>query len=86
MAEAAGVGVSLDTSDTATLFGEDQARYLIACDMDQAEALMVSAGQAGVAIATVGKFTGSSVKFGASDAPLADLATIYRSAFAEKAA
>ena len=47
---------------------------------------MVSAGQAGVAIATVGKFTGSSVKFGASDAPLADLATIYRSAFAEKAA
>src|SRR6056300_332108 len=31
MAEASGVGVTLDTSDTATLFGEDQARYLIAC-------------------------------------------------------
>ncbi|MBV7409982.1 phosphoribosylformylglycinamidine synthase subunit PurL [Maritimibacter sp. DP1N21-5] len=86
MAEAAGVGVSLDAADTPTLFGEDQARYLVACDMDQAEALMVAAGQAGVTIATVGKFTGSTVKLGGSEAPLADLAAIYRASFAEKAA
>ncbi|TMV81314.1 phosphoribosylformylglycinamidine synthase subunit PurL, partial [Thioclava sp. BHET1] len=40
MAEAAGLGLTLDSSDTATLFGEDQARYLISCSFDQAEALM----------------------------------------------
>ena len=42
MAEASGVGVTLDAADTATLFGEDQARYLIACNFDQAEALMAA--------------------------------------------
>ena len=44
MAEAGGIGVTLDAHDTPTLFGEDQARYLVACDFDQAEALMVAAG------------------------------------------
>ncbi len=58
MAEAAGVGVTLDADDTPTLFGEDQARYLIACNFDQAEALMIAAGQAGVPLATVGKVGG----------------------------
>ena len=82
MAEAAGVGVQIDTDDTATLFGEDQARYLVACNFDQAEALMIAAGQAGVPIATVGKFTGDHIWFGNSGAPLADLAETYRSAFA----
>jgi phosphoribosylformylglycinamidine synthase len=76
------VGVQIDTDDTATLFGEDQARYLVACNFDQAEALMIAAGQAGVPIATVGKFTGDHIWFGNSGAPLADLAETYRSAFA----
>ncbi len=31
MAEAAGLGVTLDAGDTGALFGEDQARYLVAC-------------------------------------------------------
>jgi len=81
MAEAGGVGVQIDTDDMAQLFGEDQARYLIACNFDQAEALMAAAGQAGVQIATVGKFTGDTVKFGSSEAPLDELAGLYRSAF-----
>lgn len=83
MAEAAGVGVQIDDGATATLFGEDQARYLIACNFDMAEELMIRAGQAGVTIATVGRFTGDTVKFGSSEAPLADLAALYRGAFAE---
>jgi phosphoribosylformylglycinamidine synthase subunit PurL len=33
------------------LFGEDQARYLVACSFDQAEALMAAAGAAGVPLA-----------------------------------
>ncbi|SEO95646.1 phosphoribosylformylglycinamidine synthase subunit II [Salinihabitans flavidus] len=82
MAESAGVGVYLDTADTATLFGEDQARYLVACNFDQAEALMIAAGRAGVPISSVGRFTGSTVRFGRSEAPLSELAEIYRSSFA----
>ncbi|OWU83865.1 phosphoribosylformylglycinamidine synthase [Oceanicola sp. 22II-s10i] len=81
MAEAAGTGVSIDTADTAQLFGEDQARYLIACGFDQAEALMVAAGKAGVPIASVGKFGGSTVSFGGSSAPLEELQAIYRGTF-----
>lgn len=81
MAEAAGVGITLDASDTPTLFGEDQGRYLIATSMDKAEALMIAAGQAGVAITTVGKFGGSDVSFGGVSAPLEELATTYRETF-----
>ena len=82
LAEQAGVGVQLDASDNATLFGEDQARYLVACNFDQAEALMVAAGQAGVTLTSVGRFTGDSVKLGTSEAPLADLSDLFRSSFA----
>ena len=82
MAEAAGVGVQLDVADTQTLFGEDQARYLVACNFDQAEGLMLAAGQAGVPLVSVGRFTGDNVKFGGSEAPLAELAETFRSSFA----
>ncbi|KMW56619.1 Phosphoribosylformylglycinamidine synthase, synthetase subunit [Candidatus Rhodobacter oscarellae] len=82
MAEAACVGVCLDSGDTAELFAEDQARYLVACNFDQAEALMIAAGQAGVPIASVGRFTGSSVRYGASEAPLEELSAVFRGAFA----
>ncbi|THD74722.1 phosphoribosylformylglycinamidine synthase subunit PurL [Thalassobius vesicularis] len=81
MAEAGKTGVQIDEADMAQLFGEDQARYLIACDFDAAEALMAAAAKAGVSIKTVGKFGGDSVKLGATQAPLADLAALYRGAF-----
>ncbi|WP_417269589.1 phosphoribosylformylglycinamidine synthase subunit PurL [Celeribacter sp.] len=83
MAEAAGLGLTLDESDTAQLFGEDQARYLVSCSFDQAEALMVAAGQAGVTLAAVGKFGGDTVQMGTSSAPMSDLSAIYRSTFGE---
>jgi phosphoribosylformylglycinamidine synthase len=86
LAEAAGVGVQLDAADTATLFGEDQSRYLIACNFDQAEALMIAAGPAGLTLSTVGKFGGSAVRFGSSEADLSDLSATFRSAFAEAVA
>ncbi len=82
LAEAAGVGVTLDAADTATLFGEDQGRYLIACNFDQAEALFIAAGQAGVTVQTVGRFGGDMVSIGQSSAPLAELSELYRSSFA----
>ncbi len=82
LAEAAGIGVQLNSEDTGDLFGEDQGRYLVACNFDQAEALMMAAGADGVPIETVGRFTGDVVRFGKSSAPLAELATLYRNSFA----
>ncbi len=82
MAEAGGIGVTLEAHDTPTLFGEDQARYLVACNFDQAEALMVAAGQAGVPILAVGRFGGTDVCFGESSAPLDVLSNLYRNSFA----
>ena len=84
MAAAADVGVKLDTSDIAALFGEDQARYLLVCDFDQAEALMSAASEAQVTLQFVGKFGGSAIKFGTLSSELAELYGIYRNAFAEQ--
>ena len=81
LADAAGLGVRLEVSDTATLFGEDQARYLLACNFDCAEALMSKAAQAGLPLTTVGRFGGDLVRFGRSKAPLADLSRHWRSTF-----
>ncbi|MDK3018493.1 phosphoribosylformylglycinamidine synthase subunit PurL [Pseudodonghicola flavimaris] len=81
LAEGSGVGVHLDDGNTPFLFGEDQARYLIACNFDQAEALMIAAGQAGVPITTVGRFTGDTVRFDGSEAPLEELSALYRGSF-----
>jgi phosphoribosylformylglycinamidine synthase len=82
IAHAAGTGVTLDPADTATLFGEDQARYLISTSFDKAEALMVAAGQSGVPLSTIGKVGGEMVRIGGSEAPLSDLSEAYMGAFA----
>ncbi|MCW1951620.1 MAG: AIR synthase related protein, partial [Octadecabacter sp.] len=83
MAETAETGIQLDSEDTAELFGEDQARYLIACSFDKAEHLMIEAGKAGVPIQTVGKFGGDQVTMGGFSAPLADLAATFRATFGD---
>ncbi|HCE70218.1 MAG TPA: phosphoribosylformylglycinamidine synthase subunit PurL, partial [Ruegeria sp.] len=82
LAEGAGVGLHLDDAPTEILFGEDQARYLVACNFDQAEALMSAAGQTGVTVTSVGRFTGDTVRIGGSEALLADLAATFRASFA----
>ncbi len=81
MAEQAGVGLYLNSSDMGALFGETQGRYLIACGFDQAEALMIAAGKAGVPIQSVGRFMGQTVDLGGSKAPLEELSTLFRSSF-----
>ncbi len=81
MAEGAGIGVTLHPTDVSALFGEDQARYLIACSMDQAEALNIAAEAAGVPLHAVGRFGGERVRLGASEAPLSGLSSLYRNAF-----
>ena len=82
MAEGAGLGVSLDAGDIPTLFGEDQARYLLAVSAAGAEAIEAAALTTGVPVLRVGRFGGAAVQFGAATAPLADLSALYRGAFA----
>jgi phosphoribosylformylglycinamidine synthase len=83
LAEGSGVGVHIDSDNMGQLFGEDQARYLIACNFDQAEALMSAAARAGVAVSSVGRFGGDAVRLGGASAPLSELAALYRRSFAE---
>ena len=80
LAEKAGLGVTLDVVDTPTLFGEDQARYLLSCSFDCAEALMVAAGQAGVPVTAVGRFGGEAYSVGAERAAMSELREIWHSA------
>ena len=83
MAEAAGLGLSLDDDATPLLFGEDQARYLLAASFDVAEALMVEAGQAGVTLNVVGRFGGDAVRMGHSSASLEELSAVYRGVYSQ---
>ncbi|PQV57686.1 phosphoribosylformylglycinamidine synthase subunit II [Defluviimonas denitrificans] len=82
MAEGAGLGVTLDPGETAFLFGEDQARYLVALRQSDIAALSAAAQAAGVPLALVGRFGGDTVTLGAASAPLGELSTLYRTAFA----
>jgi phosphoribosylformylglycinamidine synthase len=82
MADAAGIGVALDPDDIATLFGEDQARYLVACTDADAAALGAAGRAAGVPVVEVGRFGGDAVRLGRVEAPRAELSRLYRSAFA----
>ncbi|GAB1363780.1 phosphoribosylformylglycinamidine synthase subunit PurL [Rhodobacter sp.] len=82
MAEAAGVGIWLDSAETGFLFGEDQARYLLAVAPEALDGLKAAAEAAGVPLALVGQFGGEMIALGSETAPLADLSRLYRSAFA----
>ncbi|SNT72588.1 phosphoribosylformylglycinamidine synthase subunit PurL [Paracoccus seriniphilus] len=83
MAESAGLGVTLDSDQIAQLFGEDQARYLVACTPAGAKALTAAAQAAGVPLATVGRIGGDTVSLGGDTAPLQALSSLYRTAFAD---
>ncbi|MFD1343476.1 phosphoribosylformylglycinamidine synthase subunit PurL [Litorisediminicola beolgyonensis] len=86
MAEASGLGLTLAPGDVPTLFGEDQARYLVACSEEGAAALEAAASSAGVPVTRVGSFGGDSFTMGGAAAPLGDLVALWRGAFADKVA
>jgi phosphoribosylformylglycinamidine (FGAM) synthase-like enzyme len=83
MAEAASCGLTLEAVDIGQLFGEDQARYLIATDAAGAASLEMAAKAAGVPLSRVGSFGGANISLGGETAPLADLSALFRSAFAD---
>ncbi len=78
MAAAAGLGVTLEVGSTAELFGEDQARYLIATT--DPETLLAAARVAKVPVTVVGRFGGDHVTLGKSAAPLSDLVALHEGA------
>ena len=82
LADAAGLGVSLDVSGTAALFGEDQARYLIVVAPSDVDTVLAAANEAGVPARNVGSVGGDQVAFGDQSRDLAGLSAAYRSAFA----
>ncbi|MDS9468420.1 phosphoribosylformylglycinamidine synthase subunit PurL [Paracoccus sp. MBLB3053] len=84
MAEAAGLGVTVEAGDIAQLFGEDQARYLVACSAENAKLLGDAAATAGVPLATIGSFGGDTVSLGGDAAALSELSALYRGAFMDK--
>ena len=83
LAEMGNMGMEIEISDTATLFGEDQARYVIASNFDQAEALFVNAREAGVVISKIGTLGGNKIKFGEFYSDKDKLFNSFRTSFAE---
>ncbi|HCW84031.1 MAG TPA: phosphoribosylformylglycinamidine synthase subunit PurL [Rhodobacteraceae bacterium] len=86
LAQDAKLGLALETDDTAQLFGEDQARYVLVATPDNAATLISSAKTAGVSLAEIGTFKGDTLSFGSTTASLADLTAIYNNSFAEQLA
>ena len=81
MAAESGIGVALEPGDVPALFGEDQGRYLLACEPAAAAGLLDAARSAGVPAARVGRFGGATVRLGREEAPLAELDALWRTAF-----
>ena len=82
LAEEAELGLVLNSTDIAQLFGEDQARYLIACSPVGLKDLLKAAKEAKVPLFEVGRLGGDHVTLGGDSAPLAELSQLYRTAFA----
>ncbi|HMQ95181.1 phosphoribosylformylglycinamidine synthase subunit PurL, partial [Amaricoccus sp.] len=78
MAIAGSVGVTLEAEPSlgalAWFFGEDQARYLVACAPERVADLLARAGSAGVPARAVGRAGGGAVALGAASVALAELA------------
>ncbi len=81
MADAAGIGLTFEATDIPTLFGEDQARYLLVASPEDADALETAARAARLPATRALWFGGGSVTVGDTSTPLADLSTVYRGAF-----
>ncbi len=82
MAERGNIGLTVNVSGTAALFGEDQGRYLLAVTEAVADDLEAAAETSGVAFARIGQFGGDMLTLGSVSAPMAELSSTYRGAFA----
>ncbi|MEM6622228.1 MAG: phosphoribosylformylglycinamidine synthase subunit PurL [Pseudomonadota bacterium] len=86
MALAGDTGLAIEAhaemAPDAWFFGEDQGRYLLACQDADADALVDLAIAAPVAVRRVGRTGGEHVRLGAESVPLADLRAAHEGGFA----
>jgi phosphoribosylformylglycinamidine synthase subunit PurL len=80
LAAEADIGVTLAAHDIPTLFGEDQARYLLAVDPGTADLLLANARAAAVPAQIVGHFGGDGIAFGHETESAAALFTLWSGA------
>ena len=80
MALAAACGAAVEGEGLAWFFGEDQARYLVACAPEGVSAVLAAAGA--VPARRIGAMGGDAVALGASRAPLAALRAAHAGGFA----
>jgi phosphoribosylformylglycinamidine synthase len=84
MALAGGVGLEIvseaDMDPAAWFFGEDQARYLVACAPEDQAALMAHAAAAGAPLRPIGRAFGQALRLGGAAIPLAELAELHATA------
>ncbi len=78
LASEAGHGFTLTPNDIPALFGEDQARYLLATG--DAPAILAAAAAAGVPAAQVGDIGGTEARMGADAAPMEELVAAWSGA------
>ena len=81
LAHHSNIGFEIYEENTEFLFSEDQARYLLACNFDQAESLFIEAGQHNIPVQTVGSFQGNSIAFGRSSLDLEQLSAFFSDTF-----
>ena len=81
MADAAGLGASLNTDDTAELFGEDQARYIVALAPSEVAGFLQTARLADVPASEIGTLGGDDFRAGGAAAPMSDLSELFRTSF-----
>ena len=77
---AGGRGFALERGGLPALFGEDQARYLLAVAPGEVAGLLAVAEAAGVPAARVGSVGGAAARLGAEEAGMAELLDLWRGA------
>ena len=77
MALAAGLGVTLTGEGAGWFFGEDQARYLVACDAAKADALIALLAGQDVPAAKVGTVGGDALTLGADVIALTSIREVF---------
>jgi phosphoribosylformylglycinamidine synthase len=77
MAIAANIGVSIIDGNTGWFFGEDQGRYLLACE--DSNALIKAAEISGIPAQLIGHFGGKEIKLGSASIKINDVADAHES-------
>ena len=71
----------LEAGDLPTLFGEDQARYLLAVGPESVEGILAAAGEDAVTATVVGRIGGAEMRLGGEAVAMKDLVGLWRAAF-----